>query len=83
MASIIAWQKGVRSAGVREVIRLPEITTGSSTHSAPAFTTSSLIAMKDVARAPLSKVRPSARLAEQNIQGPWQMACGVVDYEVG
>jgi hypothetical protein len=38
---IISWQNGIKSFGVLEVIIFLSLTTASSTHSAPAFSTSS------------------------------------------
>ena len=68
-ASMMARQKGVRSSGVRDVIMFLQLTTGSSTHSAPALSKSSLTATKDVIRTPLATGTPSASRAEQNIHG--------------
>ena len=65
---MMARQKGVRSSGVREVITFLSFTTGSSTHSAPAFSTSSLTATKLVMRTPLATGAPAWSRAEQNIR---------------
>ena len=43
-----AWQKGIKSAGVRAVINGPSTTTGASIKVAPAFTKSSFIATNEV-----------------------------------
>ena len=68
-ASMMARQKGVKSSGVRDVIMFLQLTTGSSTHSAPAFSKSSLTATKLVMRTPLATGAPAASRAEQNIHG--------------
>src|SRR5258706_5400588 len=61
---IAARQKAGRSSGLREVTRLPSTTTSASSYRAPALTTSSLIAKKQVAR------RPFRIPAEQSTHGP-------------
>ena len=48
MAAMIAWQKGVKSAGVLDVMIPPSLTTASSTNVAPALMRSSLMATKAV-----------------------------------
>src|SRR5687768_5987896 len=52
MTLIAARQNAGRSSGLREVTRLPSTTTSASSKRAPALTTSSLIAKKQVARRP-------------------------------
>ena len=47
-------QKSGKSCGVRDVTRLPSITTGSSTKVIPALIISSLIAIKHVAVLPFN-----------------------------
>ena len=47
-ASMSAWQKGIKSAGVRAVINGPSTTTGASIKVAPTFTKSSFIATNEV-----------------------------------
>ena len=63
-----ARQKAGRSSGLRLVTRLLSTTTSASSHFAPAFTTSSLIAKKLVALRPFS-MPP----AEHRTHGPWQI----------
>ncbi len=56
------------SSGLRLVIKLPSITTSSSTTSAPAFARSVRIEGQLVTR------RPSSTSASASSQGPWQIA---------
>src|ERR1019366_258698 len=65
---IAARQKAGRSSGLRLVTRFRSTTTTASTQSAPALTTSSLMAKKLVALRPFN-MPP----AEHNTHGPWQM----------
>ena len=69
-----AWQNGIKSAGVRAVINGPSTTTGASIKVAPAFTKSSFIATNEVHCLSVHTGWPFGNRAEQNIQGPWQMA---------
>ena len=57
-----------RSSGVRLVTMLPSRTQAASCQIPPAFSTSSRMAKKPVT------FRPFKHLAEQSIQGPWQIA---------
>ena len=65
-----AWQKGIKSAGVRAVINGPSTTTGASIKVAPAFTKSSFIATNEVHCLWWHTGWPLGNRAEQNIQGP-------------
>ena len=60
--------KAGRSSGVRLVTMLPSRTQAASCQMPPAFSTSSRMAKKPVT------FRPFRHLAEQSIQGPWQIA---------
>jgi Putative DNA-binding HTH domain len=66
-ATSSALSHGPRSSGDRAEIRLPSTTVASSTQSTPAFSMSSRIALKLVARRPLSI------FAEIGTQPAWQM----------
>jgi murein peptide amidase A len=65
-AATSSWQKAGMSATTRPHTRVPSRKAGSSTHSAPTFTRSSLIPSEPVARAPTMP-------AEIATLPPWQM----------
>ena len=64
ISSIILRQKSGMSSGLREVTRPWSVTTGASTHSAPAFLRSFLSDGHEVRR------RPRTASASINVQGP-------------